>query len=90
MTLKEIYHIKLGPLPSLWKHHDGPIVTDYKIACMDDTDVQGPPTLDNVTTAFPNRIYLGLQKYKFMSFPHPIGRFPSSHSLWYYHNSRSR
>ena len=73
MALKVIYHVKLDPLPSLWKHHDGPIVTDYKIACMDDTDVQGPPTLGNVITAFPNGIYLGLQKYEYESFPCPIG-----------------
>ena len=49
MALKEIYHIKLGPLPSLWKHHDRPTITNYKIGCMDNVDVQGPPTLDNVT-----------------------------------------
>ena len=53
----------MGPLPALWKHHDRPIITDDKIDCMDDTDVQGPPTLGNVTTAIPNGIYLGLQKH---------------------------
>ena len=45
MVLKEIYHIKLGPLPALWKHHDRPIITNYKIDYMDNTDVQGPPIL---------------------------------------------
>ena len=89
MTLKEIYHIKLGPLPSLWKHHDRPIITNYKIGSMDDTDVQGPPTLGNVTTSSPNGIFLGLQKYEYVSFPRPIGRFPSSPSLWYYLNSQN-
>ena len=56
---------------------------------MDNTEVHGPPTLENVTSAFPNGIYLGLQKYEYVSFPCPIGRFPSSHSLWYYQHSQS-
>ena len=42
-----------------------------------------------MTSAFPNGIYLGLQKYEYTSFPHPIGQFPSSHSLWYYQHSQS-
>ena len=37
MALKEIYHIKLGPLPALWKHHNRPIITDYKIGSIDNT-----------------------------------------------------
>ena len=40
MDLKEIYNIKLGILPTLWKHHDKPKLTDYKIDSMDDSDVQ--------------------------------------------------
>ena len=87
MALKEIYHIRLGPLPALWKHHA--IITDYKIDSMDDTEVHGPPTLENVNSAFPIGIYLGLQKYEYVSFPRPIGRFPSSHSLWYYQHNKS-
>ena len=50
MALKEIYNIKLGPLPSLWKHHDKPKITDYRIDSMDDPDVQGPQTFEATTT----------------------------------------
>ena len=41
----------------------------------------------NITS--PNRIYLGLQKYEYVSFPRRISQFPSSHSLWYYQNSQN-
>ena len=50
MALKEIYNIKLGPLPTLWKHHDKPKITDHKIDCMDDSDMQGPQTFMATTT----------------------------------------
>ena len=86
MALKEIYNIKLGPLPTLWKHHDKPKITDYKIDSMDDSDVQGPQTFEATTTT-DDGIWLGLQKYEYVSFPRPIGRFPSSHSLWHHQNS---
>ena len=89
MALKEIYKIKLGPLPTLWKHHDKPKITDHKIDCMDDSDMQGPQTF-MATTTTDDGIWLGLQKYEYVSFPHPTGRFPSSHSLWYRQNSDDR
>ena len=86
MALKEIYNIKLGTLPTLWKHNDKPKITDFKISSMDDSDVQGPQTFEATTTT-DDGIWLGLQKYEYVSFPHPIGRFPSSHSLWHHQNS---
>ena len=86
MALKEIYNIQLGPLPSLWKHHDKPKITDYRIDSMDDPDVQGPQTFEATTTT-DDGIWLGLRKYEYVSFPRPIGRFPSSHSLWHHQNS---
>ena len=89
MTLKEIFQIKIGPLvPTKWKHHDVPIVTDDKIDDLDNTDLQGPPTLADVTAAY-DGIHLGLQKYEYVSFPRPIGRFPSSHNIWYHQYSNT-
>ena len=52
MALKEIYKIKLGPIPTKWRHHDVPTVTDDKINDLDNTDLQGPPTLADVTAAY--------------------------------------
>ena len=66
-----------------WRHHGIPFVIDDKIDDMDDPDLEGPPTLANVTAAF-DGIYLGLQKYKYMSFPHPIRKFSQSHNIWYH------
>ena len=51
MALRDIYQIKLGPLPTKWRHHDVPAVTDDKIDDLDNTDLQGPPTLADVTAA---------------------------------------
>ena len=86
MALQDIYRIKLCPLPMRWRHHGIPFVIDDKIDDMDDPDLEGPPTLANVTAAF-DGIYLGLQKNEYVSFPHPIGRFPSSHNIWYHQYS---
>ena len=81
MALKEIYKIKLGPIPTKWRHHDVPTVTDDKIDDLDNTDLQGPPTLADVTAAY-DGIHLGLQKYEYVSFPRPISRFPSLQQHW--------
>ena len=37
MALRDSYKIKLGPIPTKWRHHDVPVVTDDKI---DDLDEQ--------------------------------------------------
>ena len=63
-----------------------PFVTDDKIDDMDEPDFEGPPTLSDVTAAF-DGIYHGLQKYDYVSFPWPIGRFPSSQNIWYHEHS---
>ena len=86
MALRDIYKFKVGPLPTKWRPHDVPVVTDDKINDLDNTDLQGPPTLADVTAAY-DGIHLGLQKYEYVSFPRPIGRFPSSHNIWYHQNS---
>ena len=67
-ALKDVYRIKLAPLPKKWRHHDMPFVTDDKIDDMDEPDFEGPPTLSDVTAAF-DGIYHGLQKYDYVSFP---------------------
>ena len=72
----------MGTLPTLWKHHDKPKITDFKINSMDDSDVQGPQTFEATSTTG-DGIWLGLRKYEYVSFPRPIGHFPSSHSLWH-------
>ena len=86
MALKEIYQIKIWPLPTRWRHHDMSTVTENKIEELSEPDFEGPPTLSDVTAAF-DGIYLGLQKYDYVSFPRPIGCFPASHKFWYHENS---
>ena len=54
---------------------------------MDDSNIEGPQTF-LATSSTHNGIYLGQQKYEYVSFTHPIGRFPSSHSLWYHQNRK--
>ena len=64
------------------------VVTDDKIDDMDEPDFEGPPTLSDMTAAF-DGVHLGLQKYDYVSFPQPIGRFPSSQNIWYHEHSES-
>ena len=51
MALKDIYQVKLGPLPTRWRHPDMPFVTDDKIDELDKPEFEGPPMLAYVTAA---------------------------------------
>ena len=67
MALKEIYQIKIGPLPTRWRHHDMPNITDKKIKELNEPDLEGPPTQAEAEAAF-DGISLGTHKYDYASF----------------------
>ena len=59
-----------------------PAVSEKKVNELNEPELEGPPTLADVTAAF-DGIYLGLKNMT-VSFPRPIGRLSAAHSIWYH------
>ena len=62
MVSKDIFQIKLGPLPKKWGYHDMPLIANDKIDETDNSTCERPSTKSDKLSAF-DGVHFGLQNY---------------------------